>query len=160
MTRDCHPLVLFNTKFREIKDEIQYGNSITIDTNFNTTLNDNMGKHTIWLTCVECNEPLERKKRIIRCVDYYWECNKCDIIISKDAGRLYKCIRCNKLIKPNKDLIFDFITPNCKELDLCYKLNGLKQYLCPRCHSHAIHKKRFRNYLRELKNRIKNYYNI
>ena len=122
MSNNAHPLVLFNTKFTEIKN----------------------GENAGWLTCLNCGEPLKKQENIIKCEDYHWKCEKCNIVIDKDIGQLYRCCRCDRVIEKTEDLVFEFITPNYKEFSFCHKSTGIGQYLCPKCHSRAIHKKRFR----------------
>ena len=91
-----------------------------------------------WKVCLNCGESLEKKETSIQCIDWYWHCPKCNIVIDKDLDQLYKCNRCGKIIEKYEELVFEFITPNWKELSFCHKPTGIKQYLCPKCHWRAI----------------------
>lgn len=104
-----------------------------------------LGKTAKWKVCLNCGEPLEKKESSIRCINWYWHCPECNITIDKDLDQLYKCSRCGKIIGRYEELVFEFITPNWKEISFCYKPTGIKQYLCPKCHGRAIKPLRFKN---------------
>lgn len=94
--------------------------------------------------CFNCGEPLKELHSEIKCIGTHYKCEHCNIIQDGDIGQLYHCCRCNRVIEDKEELVFEFITPNWKEMSFCPKPMGIKQYLCGKCHERAIHPKRFK----------------
>ncbi len=147
MGKYCRGILLSENEKTDASKHFHYNETTGVE-------NDNTAT---WLTCLKCGEPLRKQKSNITCIDYYWKCDKCNIVIEKDINQLYSCCRCGRIIEKTEDLVFEFITPNWKELSWCNKPTGIGQYLCGKCHSRAIRPRGCIKYLRDLKNRIKNY---
>ncbi len=111
---------------------------------FNEIIDKDTGDTAKWLTCCVCGYPLKKQETDIHCVNYFWKCEKCNIVIDKDIDQLYRCCRCDRVIEKTEDLVFEFITPNWREISFCHKPTGIGQYLCPKCHRKAIRPKRFK----------------
>ena len=111
---------------------------------YNEVVKDEDSDTTKWLTCLSCGEPLTKVDTKISCIQPHYRCDKCNIVVDGEIGQLYHCCRCDKVVEQYEELIFEFITPNWKELGWCPKPTGIKQYLCKRCHDRAIKPRRFK----------------